>query len=215
MHLNFLNMKQHHYKKNSEGYILLFSVILTSILLSIVIGIITMTMRQRIFTQQVNQSTRSFYAADTGLECLIALDTRGDFGTVPDTPVTNPVTASCTGATVGGPGGLSKSGIPVAGAGGNIFDYNPIIAGSGTFLEVQETGGTKICARARVAKFRDTGNVDILTGKTIYEHTIEVWGYNVDCLTLHDHYLAVGNGDISPQARLLVERNLTYTYQTF
>ncbi len=196
--------------KNSDGYILLFSIILTSIMLSIIIGVISMATRQRIFTQQVNQSTRSFFAADTGLECLVALDNRGDFGTLL-LPAPGPVPAICNGV-YGGITGTSISTTPVNGANGIVFEYNTAIQDDG-FLQVNNPDVQNACGRGRVTKYNNLGPSPTIP-LTIYEHKIEAWGYNVSCDQLEDHYIAINNGLVSPYARYLVERSLTYTYQT-
>ncbi len=203
-------MKKTLHTKNSGGYILLFSIILTSIMLSIVIGIITMSLRQRIFTQQVNQSTRSFYAADTGLECLIALDAAGYFGTLV-APATGAVEAVCNGVYSGTTGTSFSTSPTVLPGVGTVFEYDAM-AGS-QFLQVANPDTQNVCARARVTKYNNLGASPIIP-LTIYEHKIEVWGYNVNCTVLHDHYLAIDAVLMSPQSRFLVERSLTYTYQT-
>jgi hypothetical protein len=204
-------MKKISLRKNSNGYILLFSIILTSILLSIAIGMITMAVRQRIFTQQVNQSTRSFYSADTALECLTALDNRGDFGTLPGVPA-GAVSATCAADYQGG--AVVTSTTPSPGPGGSsIYEYDPALSGS-AFLEIRNSNDSEVCARARVTKFNNIGVSPTNPPLSVYEHKIEVWGYNIDCVKLQDHFYFVNNGPQSPYARFLVERSLTYTYQT-
>jgi hypothetical protein len=73
---------------------------------------------------------------------------------------------------------------------------------------------TRVLARARVTKFNNIGVSPTNPPLSVYEHKIEVWGYNIDCVKLQDHFYFVNNGPQSPYARFLVERSLTYTYQT-
>lgn len=219
--------------KKQDGFIILFSVLITAIILSVTLGIANVAFRQRIFTQQVTQSTKAFYAAETALECLVALDARGDFGQDPyPTSMPTSVNAYCNGLST-----PSVSSSPTVGTGpycanepltspdycpggglafgSTVYDFDPVNFPSSTFIEVSDTGSTLTgCARAKVTKYYDTG-LSNLTEK--YKHVIQVWGYQVDCATLQTQLTFAAN-PVGPlgfgPTNNIVERSLSYTYES-
>lgn len=202
--------------KTQQGYILFFSMILTAIILSLLIGIATIAFRQRIFSQQVRQSTVSLYAADTALQCLIAADAAGRFGSVPADLVGGPYLGFvyCNG------GAGTTSGDTYSGPNGStIFlwdtDQHSGLSNNGfDLIEVVPAGSAvSACARGRITKFEDTGQTNAL-GDPIYKHTIEVWGYNVACTDLQDHDAYISSGNVSNIETILTERSLSYTYES-
>lgn len=205
-------------KNNQIGYVMLFSILITAIILSIIIGIANVSFRQQIFTRQVTDSTRAFYAAETALDCIKALDERGDFGNAPSSTggPTPSIDMYCDGSTV-----LTSNYYTVLPGGEWVYEYNT--DGPATGLEVSPdnfsagtTSDSPMCARAKITKYIDTGNQ--LFGLQVYNHIIEVWGYNISCIDLDAHFDAInpasGTPTISPVANKIVERSLKYTYQT-
>ena len=80
---------------DERGVALLFVILLTSVLLLVCIGIANVSYKENTFSIQAKDSARSFFAADTGIECGLMLDTAGFFG---GTPSGAP---SCAGASSG------------------------------------------------------------------------------------------------------------------
>ncbi len=226
------------YTKKQDGFIILFSVLITAIILSITLGVANVAFRQRIFTQQVTQSTKAFYAAETALECLVALDARGDFGQDPyPTSMPTDVNVYCNGITAPATPNVSNSPIvgtgpycadedPMTsptycpggglGVGSTVYEFDPVNFSPSTFIEVSDTSGALTgCARARVTKYYDTG-LSNLTER--YKHVIQVWGYQVDCATLEAQLTFALSNPSSPlgfgPTNNIVERSLTYTYES-
>lgn len=202
--------------KSNRGYVMLFSMLITAIILSVIIGIANVSFRQRQFTQQVTQSTRAFYAAETALECLTALDDRGDFGDLlnPATTTGFPsVPATCDTTTP------STQSTAYATSSGWVYDYD--FTNSGTGIEVTPDPAIPMCARAQVIKYTEydsdgIGGQDLSpAGTPLWLHTIRVWGYNVNCTDLASYFNDINNLLLqSPISAKLVERSLSYTYIT-
>lgn len=68
-------------KPSQNGYTLLFAVLLSSLVLSIGISILTISRKELILSSSTRESQISFYAADSGAECAIYHDERGEFAT--------------------------------------------------------------------------------------------------------------------------------------
>lgn len=190
-----------HKPHKQSGYILFFAMIVSSIMLSLLLAISLVAFRQGIFTREVRESTKAFYAADTALDCLTPLDNKGDFG-IDSTSVvaTGPLTV-CDGATVIQPlvNQLNPSTSFVYGSDGDAFN---------TLIPVGDT----ICARAEARKFIPRLDIPAPNGGTMYETSITTWGYNISCTDLHQHTFSVYQGDPSAFQSRLVERSLNYTY---
>jgi hypothetical protein len=56
-------------QKQSSGFVLLFAVTLSAILLSIALGVSNITFRELRFSTNARDTNDAFFAADTGLEC--------------------------------------------------------------------------------------------------------------------------------------------------
>jgi hypothetical protein len=190
------------------GYILLFSIVVTSIILSITLGISYMAFRQSVFTNEVKQSAKVFYVADTTLDCLVALDNRGSFGidsnNLPDIgPKTN-----CEGDSEG-----YIVNPPIFDYFYYLFDYDFVSESEpngpyDTLIRVDQN----VCARAEVKKFIDLSEIGPNGGK-MFEHSIDVWAYNLSCEDYANHMKYSSEGDTS-RFKNIVERKLNYTYQT-
>jgi hypothetical protein len=212
-------------KNKNNGYVMLFSILITAIILSIIIGIANVSFRQRQFTQQVTQSTRAFYAAETALECLIALDSRGDFGDIsnlpPGPPPPIPADTDCDGDSFfTSQSNIDNTTMPPSW----IYKYEAY--GTSSYaLPVSSDPSVPVCARAKVTKYdifdvapgppdgiQDTSPSPANT--PLWLHSIEVWGYNVSCADLNQYYIDINGGSVSPIANKLVERSLSYRYVT-
>lgn len=64
-----------------KGFVLLFSVVLSSIILSIALGVTNIALKEINFSTSGVKSNEAFYAADTGIECALYYDLLPD---VPD-----------------------------------------------------------------------------------------------------------------------------------
>lgn len=74
-----------HRSAPKKGFTLLFGVLITGLLLSMVLTIAGIVVRQLIISGVGRESQIAFYAADSALECVRYYDRRGDFD-VPGTP---------------------------------------------------------------------------------------------------------------------------------
>ncbi|MFM7088299.1 MAG: pilus assembly PilX N-terminal domain-containing protein, partial [Candidatus Paceibacterota bacterium] len=63
--------------KRKEGFVMLFAVVLTSIIMAIALGLAEMSLRAVSFSSTGPQSNEAFFAADTGAECALYYDLRG------------------------------------------------------------------------------------------------------------------------------------------
>ena len=73
---------------------MLFSILITSALLLIAIGISNIAYREAVFAVEARDSDRAFFAADNGMECGLYLDGLGTFASGAT------LTPSCNGTTV-------------------------------------------------------------------------------------------------------------------
>lgn len=74
---------QHYFStwKSSAGFTLLYSVLVTSLLLSIGLAIFNISIKEVILSSGARDSQFAFYAADAGLECAFYWDIKGNFAT--------------------------------------------------------------------------------------------------------------------------------------
>lgn len=66
--------------KQSKGFALLFAVLAASVLLSIGLSIFTITVKELALSSYARESQFSFYAADSGAECALYWDLKGNSG---------------------------------------------------------------------------------------------------------------------------------------
>lgn len=67
--------------KKSKGFALLFAVLAASVLLSIGLSIFNLTVKELSLSSYSRESQFSFYAADSGAECGLYWDIKGNSGT--------------------------------------------------------------------------------------------------------------------------------------
>lgn len=104
-----MNISMHN-KKNAGGYTLLFSVLVSSVVLAIGISILNISKKEFLLATSARESTTAFFSADSGLECAMYHDD-GRFST---TSTANP-TISC---------GLTSATVPKTSSGGIYGTYS-------------------------------------------------------------------------------------------
>ena len=82
MNTSLLKHKKAH---TSQGVALLFSILLTSTLLLVALGIAQVSYKEGVFALEARDSDVAFTAADTGAECALYMDTNGAFASDSDT----------------------------------------------------------------------------------------------------------------------------------
>lgn len=61
-------------KRRDNGFVLFFSLIISTIVLSIISGVILIAYKELIISSTGRESQRAFYSADTGVECALYWD---------------------------------------------------------------------------------------------------------------------------------------------
>jgi|JI10StandDraft_1071094.scaffolds.fasta_scaffold26155_6 hypothetical protein len=172
-------------KKNQNGgYVLLITVLISSVILAMTLGMANTAYREETFAIQAKESYIAFFAADTGLECALAADRVA--GSPFDGP--NPV-IRCADQSITTIGDTSPADVEE-----RVYDFE--IASAGVTIP---DGG---CAHIIVRKNAVVNTLSGLRGTII-----ESRGYNLPCDET-DAILISGSGD----TRLLVERALRATY---
>lgn len=62
--------------EGSKGFIALFTVLIASVILAMAIGIANISLKQIVLSGSGTEANRSFYAADSGVECALFTDFR-------------------------------------------------------------------------------------------------------------------------------------------
>ena len=66
-------------KKQTEGFTILFAVLVSSLILALGLGIVSITMKEVQLSGAGRDSQLAFYAADSGAECAFYWDLKGDY----------------------------------------------------------------------------------------------------------------------------------------
>ena len=78
--------------KNNKGFVILFSMLISSLILLISAGIFNVVQKEVVLSSYAKESQRAFYAADSALECALYADLVGfdleNNGSTPSTPFT-------------------------------------------------------------------------------------------------------------------------------
>ncbi len=61
-------------KKNKKGFVMLFAVVISSMILAIALGISDIAMKQFQFSNSLKEANQAFFAADVGVECALYFD---------------------------------------------------------------------------------------------------------------------------------------------
>jgi len=175
-------------EKNEKGFVILFAVLLTSIILAIAVAIANVSFKEIILSSSARESHYAFYAADSGAECALYHDLysqSAQFVAGQDVQVmcdSNPST------TVQAVNGLPNT------FGSTEYTYNfPTFE----FDNVNAGATVKSCNRTVVKKHVE---VNQSGGTSILETQIDSYGYNVSC------------NDINTRSRKLVERHVYIHY---
>lgn len=59
------------FSKKEKGFVALFTVLLTSVILAMSIGIASIALKEIVLSSSASEGTLSFYAADSGIECAL------------------------------------------------------------------------------------------------------------------------------------------------
>lgn len=141
--------------KRHKGFVLLFAVTLSSIILAIALGISNITLKEINFNTSTKNSNDAFLAADTGAECALFYDKLVG-SSFPVDGVGRPASINCAGA----PRALSFSGTA------NTGSYDFIITGLG--------GAATSCAKVNVFKNKTVPPMSVVVTSK---------GYNIGDLT--------------------------------
>lgn len=117
-----------------DGVAILFTVLLTSVLLMVAIGISSVAFKEQQFSLEARDSSKAFFAADTGIECALFYDKEGVF--VTSSPPSTPV---CHGT------------VPIVSNSGTLYDFS---------LDLSDTS---TCAHLFVDKAYDPDGTGPLT----------------------------------------------------
>jgi len=69
-----INLKNNNKKNIKNGFALLFAVFVSSMILSIALGVLNMTFKEILFSTSSKDGIDAFYAADTASECALYYD---------------------------------------------------------------------------------------------------------------------------------------------
>lgn len=168
--------------KNTQGFVMLFAMLLTSIVLAITIGVANISYKEILLSSTARDSSYAFYAADTGAECALYFDYK-----------TQPSVFSIIDGAPTGCAGVTPS---MTGGGFDVF---------GNYREFYFNINAKYCALVRVYKDYQ-GDID---GDGISESLtkIDSRGYNVVCTKAVPSVF--GGAGIDPHR---IERLLEITY---
>ncbi len=150
-----------HYAR-SRGFSMLFSVLASSLVLSIGLSIFNLTLKELVLSSSGRESQFAFYAADSGAECALYWDLEG----------TNIFATPTSPHTPSNPN-------PECGPGNQGISITPSISGGSATTQFQfdvykpgESSLLYFCAKVKVIKTDESGTI-----KT----TIESRGYNNQC----------------------------------
>jgi len=92
-----------------KGFTLFIAIVITATLLLVSTGIISIAVKEAFLTTASRQSQEAFYAADTGIECVLYWDLKNPSGiSAFATSTTANISCNNQGFTVGGATGESK-----------------------------------------------------------------------------------------------------------
>ena len=90
-----MNIKALKKENRKKGFALLFSVLISSLLLTIGLSIFSIALKELAISTAARQSVHAFYAADSGRECALYWDIKK--GQIPDLLNSNTGTITCAG----------------------------------------------------------------------------------------------------------------------
>ena len=154
--------------QRSKGFALLIAVLVSSVVLAVGISMITITLKEYLFSGVGRESEIAFYAADAGMECALYWDTSSQGGKFDLAAAVDSI--SCMGSTVATPRGGT----------------------SGTQKQFQfewSSSGQIVCSKIGVTKYFDpSADVSMGTLGTCVKGAtctqVEARGYNRPCAGL-------------------------------
>jgi len=66
-------------KNSKQGFISLFTVLLTTVILAMAIGMSSIALKQLVLASTADDANEAFYAADSGIQCAVMYDSQGVF----------------------------------------------------------------------------------------------------------------------------------------
>lgn len=87
-------------RKKQQGFTLLIAIVITSTLLLVSTGIVSVAVREAFLSASARESQHAFYAADTGIECAIFWDVRGINDVSAFSTTTTNQTIACNGQDI-------------------------------------------------------------------------------------------------------------------
>lgn len=174
------SMKKNNLKKNKEnkGFVLLFSVLVASLVLSVGMSIISIALKQVILSGSGRESQYAFYMANTGAECATYWDLAGNtiidangnngpvFAAGASVPATNDLNVKCLGMSITDTTSQQCS-QPIVAPENYIPNWCAFSSGSvyNTRFRIsyEPTDLTQRCAEVTVSKTVDSNNIVIAT----------------------------------------------------
>ncbi len=176
-------------RKKEKGFVILFAVLISIIVLAITIGISNIAYKEVALSTPARDSHYAYYAADTGAECALYNDIKVNNGTgIFDGSNPNPSMDCGTGQPIqSSPApGINQDGTPYT-----IYDFSQ--TGFDITNENPANGAQKkYCSKVRVTKHLELIDpatllpVLDLNGAPIHETQIDSFGYNIPCGSPND-----------------------------
>lgn len=178
----------------SNGYTLLFAVLVSSLVLGIGISILSVSKKEFALSSSARESSVSFYSADSGMECAINREFHGSVLVSPFNPLSTNPEVYC---------GMSTYDLVI-----NENPSNNQLQNLGdeiTYTFDIKTGSlnSPACARVEVRKY-----VEEYNGSNITRTVIDSYGYNVGWV----EGVGGASGTCTGSNPKKVERLLTVTY---
>lgn len=63
--------------KRNNGFVALFTVLIAAVILAMAVGISNIALKQIVLSSSATEANKSFYAADSGIECVLYHDING------------------------------------------------------------------------------------------------------------------------------------------
>lgn len=80
-------MKTPQHTKEKKGFVSLFAVLMSTVILAIVLGMSSVALKQIILSSTASEANEAFYSADAGMQCAIMNDRSGEFAVGQDSVI--------------------------------------------------------------------------------------------------------------------------------
>lgn len=170
MELNIIPKEKRSVK---NGFVIIIALIVSVIVLTVGIGIISITLKDYIFSGIVSESHKAFYASDTGLECAFYYDIQGTTFPFPTPPPVPPDTVDTFDTF---PPTLSNQ--PIVCAGESVVPISTCnTSSSRRYCTSSFSVSANVCARAEITYNLDHNNSASLADDREWV-SVRSWGYN-------------------------------------